>query len=67
MYRLKEIRKAHKLSQKEVAERLNCSQQVYCNYELGQRNIPIGILFQLSDMFDVSIDYLLGKSDKNIR
>ncbi len=39
---------------------LNCSQQVYSNYELGQRDIPTGILIKLSGIHNVSVDYILG-------
>lgn len=46
-----------------MAEKLNCSQQVYSNYELGQRDIPTDILIRLSKFYDVSIDYLLEITD----
>ena len=42
------------------AEYLNCSQQVYSNYELGQRDIPTDVLIRLADFYHVSVDYLLG-------
>lgn len=61
--RLKKIREAHKLSQTKVAEYLHCSQQVYSNYELGQRDIPTDVLISLVKYFDVSADYLLGITD----
>ena len=51
------------LTQKEVAAKLNCSQQVYSNYELGQRDIPTDILIKLSYFYNVSVDYILGISD----
>ena len=46
-----------------MAKALNCSQQVYSNYELGQRDIPTDILIKLSIFHDVSVDYILGISD----
>jgi len=46
-----------------MASKLNCSQQVYSNYELGQRDIPTDILIKLSAFYHVSVDYILGISD----
>ena len=61
--RIKDMREDRDLKQKEVAEYLHCSQQVYSNYELGQRDIPTDILIKLSRLYNVSIDYLLEISD----
>ena len=61
MYRrIRDLREDHDLKQKQLAEYLNCSQQVYSNYELGQRDIPTDVLIRLSKFYDVSVDYLLG-------
>lgn len=43
-----------------MAKALSCSQQVYSNYELGQRDIPTDILIKLSLFYNVSTDYILG-------
>ena len=48
------------MKQRQVAEYLHCSQQVYSNYELGQRDIPTDVLVKLSRLYNVSTDYLLG-------
>ena len=61
--RIRDLREDHDLTQKEVAKKLNCSQQVYSNYELGQRDIPTDILIKLSKFYNVSVDYILGLSD----
>lgn len=61
--RIKDLREDNDLTQKAVARTLNCSQQVYSNYELGQRDIPTDILIKLSAFYNVSIDYILGISD----
>lgn len=58
--RIRDLREDHDLKQREVAEILNCSQQVYSNYELGQRDIPTDILIRLSKLYKVSVDYILG-------
>lgn len=61
MYRrIRDLREDHDYKQREVAHILNCSQQVYSNYEHGQRDIPTDILIQLSNLYDVSTDYILG-------
>ncbi len=65
MYRrIRDLREDRDLTQKEIAQKLNCSQQVYSNYELGQRDIPTDILIRLALFYNVSIDYILGISDE---
>ena len=61
--RIRDLREDRDLTQKEVAKSLNCSQQVYSNYELGQRDIPTDILIKLSYFYNVSTDYILGISE----
>lgn len=61
--RIRDLREDHDLTQKELSKVLNCSQQVYSNYELGQRDIPSDILIKLSAFYKVSVDYILGISD----
>jgi transcriptional regulator with XRE-family HTH domain len=58
--RIRDLREDHDLKQREVADILNCSQRVYSNYELGQRDIPTEILIRLSQFYNVSVDYILG-------
>ena len=64
--RVRDLREDHDLTQKDIAKKLNCSQQVYSNYELGQRDIPTDILIKLSTLYNVSVDYILGISDNPI-
>lgn len=61
--RIRELREDNDLTQKQLAKKLNCSQQVYSNYELGQRDIPTDILIKLSKFYNVSSDYILEISD----
>lgn len=63
--RIRDLREDHDLTQKQLAKELNCSQQVYSNYELGQRDIPTDILIKLSSFYNVSVDYILGISDNH--
>ena len=65
--RIRELREDHDLLQRQVADRLHCSQQVYSNYELGQRDVPTEVLIRLADLYRVSIDYLLGQTDNPVR
>ena len=61
--RIRDLREDSDLTQKQVSSALNCSQQVYSNYELGQRDIPTDILIKLSRFYDVSVDYILDLSN----
>ncbi|MDT2731543.1 helix-turn-helix transcriptional regulator [Streptococcus parauberis] len=61
--RLKELRKNANLTQKKIAEDLNISQQAYQIWESGKRKAGQETLQMFSNYFNVSIDYLLGKSD----
>ncbi len=62
--RIRDLREDRDLKQRELAEYLNCSQQVYSNYELGQRDIPSETLIRLSRFYRVSVDYILGLTDE---
>lgn len=62
--RLRDLREDRDLKQKEIAAYLNCSQQVYSNYELGQRDLPTDVLIRLASFYHVSTDYILGVSNK---
>ena len=61
--RLLECRKACKLTQKQVAEMLGVAQPVYQRFESGTFECNYEQLVKLSSIFDVSIDYLLGKAE----
>lgn len=62
-HRIRDLREDRDLKQRQVAAYLNCSQQVYSNYELGQRDVPTDILIRLSELYHVSVDYILGLTD----
>ena len=68
MYKnIRALREENEMTQKSVADYLHCSQQVYSNYELGQRDIPTNILIKLSELYNVSVDYILGMTDNPSR
>ena len=63
MYRrIRELREDRDFTQRQMASELKCSQQVYSNYELGQRDIPTEVLIKLAELYGVSVDYLLGQT-----
>lgn len=62
--RLKEIREDKDLKQIDVAKALGIKQQQYSEYEIGKRLIPIHYICKLADYYNVSVDYLLGRTDE---
>lgn len=62
--RIRDLREDLDLSQTQMAKALDCSQQAYSNYELGQRDIPTAVLIRLAEFHKTSIDYLLGRTDE---
>ena len=62
--RLKELRKESGLKQIPMAEILKCTWSHYQKIEYGQINISIIMLMDIADYFNVTTDYLLGRSDQ---
>lgn len=62
--RLKEIREDKDLTQKEIAQIINVTQQQYNKYELGINSIPIEKLNRLANFYNTSTDYLLYRTDE---
>ncbi len=61
--RLKELRTMRNLTQKQIAIAINMSELGYQRYEYGTREPAYKYLIALADYFDVSLDYLVGRSD----
>ncbi len=61
--RLKELRKEKSLSQNQMAKLLKITQQSYARYEIETSEPSFEMLVQISNIFEVSCDYLLGKTD----
>lgn len=61
--RLKEIRKSKGISQLKLAMDLNTNQNTISRYETGEREPGIVELIKISDYFNISIDYLLERTD----
>lgn len=65
MYRrIRDLREDKDMTQTQLAEILHCSQRVYSNYERGDIDIPTAVLIKLADFHDVSVDYILGRTDR---
>lgn len=62
--RIRDLREDHDLTQTDLAKILNCSQRSYSYYESGGHDIPTQTLIALADYYNVSVDYLLGRTDK---
>lgn len=62
--RLRELREQKQLKQIDIAKLLNITQQQYSEYELGTRIIPLKKLIILADYYNVSIDYILSRTNK---
>ena len=63
--RIRDLREDKDLSQKNLAEILNISQSTYSRYESGYLDVPSEVLIALSIFYGVSVDYILGLTDKN--
>ena len=63
--RLRELRKARNLTQRQVFEAVGMSERGYQNYELAEKEPKLASLIKLADFFDVSIDYLAGRVDES--
>lgn len=61
--RLKELRLQSGMTQSQIADMLHIRQQSYARYEYGTGEPNMQTLYDLSEIFGVSIDYLLGKAD----
>ena len=61
--RLKEIRKAKGISQLKLAMDLNTNQNTISRYETGEREPGITELIRIADYFNISLDYLLERTD----
>lgn len=61
--RIRELREDADLTQQKVGQAINVPQRTYAYYESGQRMIPPPVLCALADFYDVSVDYILGRTN----
>ena len=62
--RLKQLRKERGLTQNQVAICCDITEKAYQNYELMTREPKVDILVRIADFYEVSLDYLTGRTDK---
>mgnify|MGYP005766811483 CR=1 FL=1 len=62
--RLEDLRIDSDRTQADIADFLGCQREVYRRYEKGLRQIPVDMLIQLSRLYNVSIDYLVGLTNE---
>ena len=61
--RFKSLRKQKKLTQKQLGENINTPERVIRGYEIGENMPSIETFIKIADFFNVSIDYLVGRTD----
>ena len=64
--RIRNLREDKDRTQTQMGKILSCSQRVYSNYECGDIDIPTPILIELANFHNVSVDYLLDRTDNPI-
>ena len=62
--RLRDLREDKDLNQTDIAKLLTVHQTTYSDYELNKLNIPVSVLHTLADFYGVSVDYLLGRTNR---
>ena len=61
--RIRNLREDKDMTQTQMGEILSCSQRFYSNYECGDIDIPTATLIKIADFHEVSVDYLLNRTD----
>ena len=61
---IKNLREDVDQTQTQLANYLNVKQTTYSKYELGKINVPVEVLIKLADYYDVTLDYIVGRSKK---
>lgn len=62
--RIRDLREDADLTQRQVAEYLMCDQSLYSKYERGERAIPLEAVVKLARLYHISVDYLLGLTNR---
>lgn len=64
---LRRFRKSYKLTQVQAAKAAGVTEAMYQFYEYGKSDPKVSVLIALADFYDVSLDYLVGRSDDPTR
>lgn len=62
--RIKQLREDKDLTQRYMANKLNMKQPQYARYESGKRDFPIDILIKIADIYNTSLDYMVGRTNE---
>ena len=62
--RIRDLREDADLKQRQLADYLHCDQSLYSKYEREERPLPLEYAEKLADFYHVSVDYLLGRTDR---
>ena len=62
--RLRELRQSAKLSQAKIAAIVGSRQSAVARFESGEAHVPAEVMIRYADYFDVSLDYIFGRTDK---
>ena len=61
--RIRDLREDRDLRQQQIANYLMCDQSLYSKYERGERDLPLEYASKLADLYGVSVDYLLHRTN----
>lgn len=62
--RIRDLREDSDFTQKYVSEYLMCDQSLYSKYERGERQLPLEFAIKLAELYETSLDYIVGLTDK---
>ena len=62
--RIRDLREDNDKTQQEIAGLLNMHRSVYRRYEQGERELPLWAAIKLAELYSVSLDYLVGRTDE---
>lgn len=62
--RIRDLREDNDYTQKFVSEYLMCDQSLYSKYERGERQLPLDFAIKLAKLYETSVDYIVGITDK---
>lgn len=62
--RLRNLREDKDMTQAEMGAYLHISQRSYAHFEAGTRGVPVEVLIALADLYQVNLDYLVGRTDE---
>ena len=61
--RIRDLREDNDYTQEKIGKEINVPQRTYAYYESGERMVPPHVLVALADFYNVSVDYILGRTD----